>query len=166
MLPSAHAPTCPMFEKAHAATLGAFTSPLNQPSELPLDSARHTWNRRGLTLIHPIAAKPERNFAALRKTEEPSQNQGPPLGKRRPRHSLVLLFTSLFPAALARQSFFHTLFLTGFQVEGVPLHFLDDVLLLHFALKAPQCIFEGLTFLQSDFSHLAKHPQTGPVWTR
>lgn len=31
------------------------------------------------------------------------------------------------------------------------LYFLDDVFLLHFPLKAPECVFEGLSLLQSDF---------------
>ena len=30
-------------------------------------------------------------------------------------------------------------------------HFLDDVFLLHFTLKAPKCVFEGFSLLQSDF---------------
>jgi hypothetical protein len=34
------------------------------------------------------------------------------------------------------------------------LDFLDDVFLLHFALKPAQSIFQGLTFLDADFSHL------------
>jgi hypothetical protein len=36
----------------------------------------------------------------------------------------------------------------------VLLDFLDDVFLLHFALESAQCIFQRLTFLNTDFSHL------------
>jgi hypothetical protein len=63
----------------------------------------------------------------------------------------VLLFPSFFPAAFARQSYLHALFLAGFQVKGVALDLLNDVLLLHLALEAAQCIFKGLTFLQPNF---------------
>jgi|HubBroStandDraft_6_1064221.scaffolds.fasta_scaffold216563_3 hypothetical protein len=71
-----------------------------------------------------------------------------------PRVLLCLLlgfFASLLPAAFARQSFLHALFLAGFQIKGVTFHFLDDVFLLHFTLKASECVFEGLALLQSDF---------------
>jgi hypothetical protein len=34
------------------------------------------------------------------------------------------------------------------------LNFLDDVFLLHFTLKTTQGIFQRLTFLNADFSHL------------
>ena len=54
---------------------------------------------------------------------------------------LVLLFTCLFAAALARQRFFHALLFARLEVEGVTLHFLDDVLLLDLALKTPQRVF-------------------------
>jgi hypothetical protein len=33
----------------------------------------------------------------------------------------------------------------------VALNFFNDVFLLHFALKTPQSVFEGLTLLQSNF---------------
>jgi len=63
----------------------------------------------------------------------------------------------------AKASF--TLPFTGLQVEGVPLNLLDDIFLLHFALKPPQRILERFTFLQPYFSHPARHPQTRPKWT-
>jgi len=63
----------------------------------------------------------------------------------------VLLFSSFFPAALARQCFLHALFLAGFQIKGVALNLLNNVFLLHFALEAAQCILKGLALLQSDF---------------
>ena len=64
----------------------------------------------------------------------------------------ICLFARFFTAALACQRFFHPLFLAGLQVKGVTFHFLDDVLLLYFSLKAAKRILEGLSLLQSDFS--------------
>jgi hypothetical protein len=72
---------------------------------------------------------------------------------------LFRLFTSLLPAALARQSFFHTLLLAGFQIKGVPLDLLDNIFLLHLTLKAPECVFEGLALLQSDFCQRKNTPK-------
>ncbi len=63
---------------------------------------------------------------------------------------LVLLFTSLFAIPLARQRFFYAAFFAGFQVVGVTLHFLDNVLLLNLALKPAQCIFKRFAFLYAN----------------
>jgi hypothetical protein len=63
----------------------------------------------------------------------------------------VLLFANLFASALASERSFHALFLTGFQVKGVALNFLDDVFLLHFALETAKRILEGFALLQSNF---------------
>jgi len=51
-------------------------------------------------------------------------------------YELLLFFACFFAAALARQRFFYALLLAGLQVEGVTLHFLDDVFLLHLAFEA------------------------------
>jgi hypothetical protein len=67
------------------------------------------------------------------------EKQGPP-SERRPSYELVLLFPSLFSAALSRQRFFYALLLARLEVKGVTFHFLDDVLLLDFALKTTQGI--------------------------
>ena len=53
---------------------------------------------------------------------------------------LVLFLACLFPVPLPRQGCFYALFLAGFQVEGVPLHFLDDVLCLDLTLETAQGI--------------------------
>ncbi len=53
---------------------------------------------------------------------------------------LVLFLTRFLASALASESGFHTLFLAGLQVEGVALDLLDNVFLLHLALKPPQSI--------------------------
>jgi len=67
---------------------------------------------------------------------------------------LVLLFTSLFAIPLTCQRLFYTALFTGFQVEGVTLDFLDDVLLLYLALKPAQRIFERLAFLYTNLCQL------------
>ena len=72
-------------------------------------------------------------------------------GEERPNNDLVLLFTSLLPAAFACQCFLHALLLAGLQIKGVALDLLNNVFLLHLALEAAQCIFKGLALLQSDF---------------
>jgi hypothetical protein len=106
--------------------------------------------RHGLLLLHNNCGDPV-------VTHIPDQGmrcrkgKGPLPRGEAARFRSVLLFPSFFPAAFARQCFLHALFLAGFQIEGVTLDLLDDVLLLHLALEAAQCIFKGLTFLQSDF---------------
>ena len=55
-----------------------------------------------------------------------------------PAVKLVLLFASLFAAALSRQRFLHSLLFAWLEVEGVTLHFLNNVLLLNLALEAAQ----------------------------
>src|SRR6266852_622465 len=42
--------------------------------------------------------------------------------------------------------------------EAMLLDFLDDVFLLHLALKTPQSIFQGFTLLDNDFSHFVNSP--------
>ena len=58
---------------------------------------------------------------------------------------------ALFPVALTRQGFLSALLFTWFQVEGMPLDFLNDVLLLDFAFETPQSAFQGLSVLDMDF---------------
>jgi len=53
---------------------------------------------------------------------------------------LVLLLTSLLTIALARQSGLDTALLTGLQVVGMTLDFLDDVFLLNLPLKPAESI--------------------------
>jgi hypothetical protein len=89
------------------------------------------------------------------------QGNGPPHGVAA-HDSLVLFFACLFSAALARQRFLHALFFAGLQVKGVTLYLLDDVFLLHLALKATQCIFEGLALLKSNFCQLNYTPKPVP----
>ena len=66
---------------------------------------------------------------------------------------LVLLATLLLAQSLPRKRFFCPALLAGFHVEAMLLDFLDDVFLLHFALKAPECILKRLTLLNDYFGH-------------
>ena len=75
---------------------------------------------------------------------------------------LVLLFACFFSAALTGQRFFYALFFARLQVKGVTLDLLNNVFLLHFALEATQCIFEGLALLKSYFCQLNYTPKPVP----
>ena len=79
--------------------------------------------------------------------------------------SSVLLFTSLLAIPLACQCFFDALLFAGLQIEGVTLHFLDDVLLLNLALEATQCIFKRLALLYANLCQETtppNRPNEGP----
>ena len=60
----------------------------------------------------------------------------------------------LLAQPLARQCLLRATLLTRLHVITVLFDFLDDVFLLHFALEPAQRIFQRLTFLNADFSHL------------
>ena len=101
---------------------------------------RYTWVRptmRTAWLLHLVL----RNFQIKRFQQPPGgKTQGRPFISG-PAVKLVLLFTSFFAAALARQRFLHSLLLAWLEVEGVSFHFLNNVLLLYFALEAAQGVF-------------------------
>ena len=63
---------------------------------------------------------------------------------------LIRFFSSFLAIPLARQRFLYAALFPGLQVEAVTLHFLDDVLGLHLALKAPECILKRLAFLHAN----------------
>ncbi len=63
---------------------------------------------------------------------------------------LVLLFASLLAIPLARQSCLDAFLLTGLQVVGVTLDFLDDVFLLNLPLEPAKSIFQRLAFLNTN----------------
>lgn len=71
---------------------------------------------------------------------------------------LVLLFASLLAIPLARQCCLDAALLTGLQVVGVTLHFLDDVLLLYLPLEPAQRIFERLAFLYANLCQRVPPP--------
>jgi len=56
--------------------------------------------------------------------------------------------------AFARQRFFGALLLTRFQVERMPLDFLDDVRSLHLALETPERALQGFSILDVYFGQL------------
>jgi len=62
------------------------------------------------------------------------------------------ILVSLFAVPLAGEGFFGSLLFAGFQVEGVTLDLLDDVLLLDLALETAQRAFERLAILHEYFS--------------
>ena|SRR5215813_2915237 len=74
---------------------------------------------------------------------------------------LLCFFSCFFACALARQRFFHALFLARLQVKGVTLYFFNNVLLLYLALKTAQSIFKRFAFLQSYFCQKL----TPPNWS-
>src|SRR5882757_2901225 len=69
---------------------------------------------------------------------------------------LVRFAPLLLAQSLPRKRFFGPAFLARLHVEAVLLDFLNDVFLLHLALKAAQGIFQRLTLLNDDFSHVIK----------
>jgi hypothetical protein len=73
---------------------------------------------------------------------------------------LVLLFASLLAIPLARQCCLNATLFTWFQIVGVTLDFLDDVLLLYFPFEAAQRIFERLAFLNTNLCQKIYHLQT------
>ena len=64
----------------------------------------------------------------------------------------------LLAQSLPRKRFLGPALLAGFHVETMLLDFLDDVFLLHLALKTPQGIFQRFTLLDDDFSHAINSP--------
>jgi len=79
--------------------------------------------------------------------------------------NLILLFAKLFSGTLSRQTLLHSALRARFQVEGVTLHFFNDVFRLYLALEPPQGILDRLTLLQSNFCQ-THHPPTSPDRTK
>jgi hypothetical protein len=71
---------------------------------------------------------------------------------------LIRFSPLLLAQSLPRKRFFRPALLAGFHVEAMLLDFLDDVFLLHLALKTPQGILQGFTLLDDDFSHFMNSP--------
>jgi len=74
------------------------------------------------------------------------------------RGNSIMFFPNLLASTLSRPGLLHSTLPAGLQVEGVTLHFLDDVFRLNLALEAPQGILDRLAFLQSNFGQI-RHPQ-------
>ncbi len=64
---------------------------------------------------------------------------------------------TLFAVALTSKSFLGAPLLAWFQVERVPLDFLNNVLLLNLAFEAAQRTFKSFALLQMDFCQLRIH---------
>ena len=77
--------------------------------------------------------------------------------------SSILLFASLFTIPLARQGGLDAALLTGLQVVGVTLDFLDDVLRLYLPLEPAQRIFQRFAFLNANLSQNLPPPNL-PLW--
>ena len=76
------------------------------------------------------------------------------VGSCHPPGALVLLPPLLFSQSLAGKRLFRATLFSRLHVVAMFLDFLDDIFLLHFALKTAQRIFQRFTFLNADFSHL------------
>ena len=73
--------------------------------------------------------------------------------------NLIGLSAILFSGTLSRQSLLHSALRARLQVEGVTLHFFNDVFRLNLALEPTKGILDRLTLLQSNFRQ-THHPQT------
>ena len=75
-----------------------------------------------------------------------------------PPRQLFQFSALLLAQSLPRKRFFGPALLAGFHVETVLLDFLDDIFLLHLALKTAQCIFQRFILLDNYFSHVINSP--------
>ena len=64
---------------------------------------------------------------------------------------LLEIPATLLPVPLSGQSLLDPFPFTRLQVEGMFLHFLDNVLLLDFPLEPAEGVFQGFALLKSDF---------------
>src|SRR5260370_13348642 len=71
---------------------------------------------------------------------------------------LVRFAPLLLAQSLPRKRFFCPALLARLHVEAVLLDFLDDIFLLHLALKTAQGIFQRFTLLDDDFCHCINSP--------
>ena len=92
------------------------------------------------------------------------KNGSPPHGSD-PSVVSILLLTRFFATSFTCKRFLDSLLFAGLQVKGVALNLLNDVFLLHLALKSSQRVFEGLPLLESDFRQLTTPPNSSR-WTR
>jgi hypothetical protein len=64
---------------------------------------------------------------------------------------LIAFFARFLSIAFPRQRLLHAAFLTGLQIEGMPLDFFDNVLLLDFTFEPAQGVFKRLALLNPNF---------------
>src|SRR6266851_9719202 len=77
---------------------------------------------------------------------------------------LVRFAPLLLAQSLPRKRFFGPALFARLHVEAVLLYFLDDIFLLHLALKTAQGIFQRFTLLDDDFCHCINSPPSGSDW--
>jgi hypothetical protein len=70
------------------------------------------------------------------------------------RGHLIWLSANLLASALSRQGFLHSTLRAGLEVEGMALHFLNNVFRLNLAFEPAQGTLDRLTFLQSNFCQI------------
>ena len=73
---------------------------------------------------------------------------------------LILLFPNFLAGALTSQRGFNPFLFSGFQVKGVALDLLDNVFLLHLALKTAQRVLKGFTLLKTYFCQTDTPPDS------
>ena len=73
---------------------------------------------------------------------------------------LILLATLLLAQSLPRKRFLCPAFFAWLHVKAVLFDFLDDVFLLHLALKTPQGVLKRLTLLDNYFGQFTS-PHSG-----
>jgi hypothetical protein len=81
-------------------------------------------------------------------------------GRKRPFPASILFLARFLTRPFASQRRLHALFFAGLEVKGVALNLLDNVFLLHFALKAAQSILEGFSLLQPNFCQTNTPPDS------
>ena len=133
------------------------------PLYCPMDSARHAFEVCVGT-DYFIGRNRERSFQVRLKLGEGQIERGHSGGSGPSCLASVLFLARLLPCTFAGESSFHTLFLTGLQVEGMTFYFLDDVFLLHFALETAQSIFKRFTLLKPYFGQTDTPPNSSR-WT-
>ena|ERR1700728_1711771 len=68
----------------------------------------------------------------------------------------IRFFAKLLSSTLSRQGLFNSALRSRLQIEGVTLHFLNDVFRLNLALEATEGVVYGFAFLQPNFCQF--HP--------
>jgi len=132
------------------------TSP---PQVFPLGSARHTPGRRVDTTITSMPEDDECDRPYCSSTWwGPDWAEPPREGAALP--ALILFFACLFARSFTSERSLYTFFFAGLQVEGVALDLLDNVFLLHLALKAAQSVLEGFSLLKAYFSQTDTPPDS------
>jgi hypothetical protein len=146
--------------------------PLPAPTfQVPLRHPPWIGGRRPIGAVRGISSMTE-SYALVDRTRSslfkigPNAAQLPIVFLRSSQNQSLLFFAGFLAIPLARQSSLDAALLAGLEVVGVPLDFLDDVLLLNLALKPAQRILERLAFLNANLGqnpHLQTCLQKAPT---